>query len=263
MTQSSASATPLEAQYRPGYEVAAEQILEFIAVENLLPGQRLPTEKELAEQIGISRAMTRDAVRTLAALGQLSVRKGAGIFVAESTVTVSSDGLQLFLPTDIDQVYMLFEIRRTLEREASRLAALRASPIRMRAITTAVKQGFKAANAQDFEVFRSADDAFHRAIATASGNMFFETAIGSVNDLRQQVIALALLGKQSGSLLDAAKEHEAIAEAIAGGDVDGADRAMCQHIDTTREQFKREIDRHLFGKQSASSTSTDRTDGAA
>src|SRR6266403_1202374 len=71
-------------RYRPGYELVAEQLLNYIAQENLLPGDRLPTEQGLAEILGATRNVTREAVKVLAAIGRLSVRKGAGIFVASA-----------------------------------------------------------------------------------------------------------------------------------------------------------------------------------
>ncbi|WP_374757750.1 FadR/GntR family transcriptional regulator [Streptomyces sp. NEAU-H3] len=61
-------------RYRPGYERVAEQLLNHIAEQNLRPGDRLPTEQKLAELLGASRNVTREAVKTLAGIGRLSVR---------------------------------------------------------------------------------------------------------------------------------------------------------------------------------------------
>ncbi|WP_331772663.1 GntR family transcriptional regulator [Embleya sp. NBC_00888] len=69
--------------YRPGYEVAAERILEYVVGAELQPGGRLPTEKDLADEVGTSRTVVREAVKILSGLGRLSVRKGRGIHVAE------------------------------------------------------------------------------------------------------------------------------------------------------------------------------------
>src|SRR5882757_8142594 len=69
-------------RYRPGYELVAEQLLNYIADQNLRSGDRLPTEQGLAQILGATRNVTREAVKVLAAIGRLSVRRGAGIFVA-------------------------------------------------------------------------------------------------------------------------------------------------------------------------------------
>src|SRR3954470_16139886 len=69
-------------RYRPGYELVAERLLQHIAEQNLCPGDRLPTEQGLAELLGTTRNQMREAVKVLAAIGRLNVRRGAGIFVA-------------------------------------------------------------------------------------------------------------------------------------------------------------------------------------
>ena len=67
--------------YRPGYERVAEQILELIADSGLRPGDRMPTENDLAARVGTSRTVVREAVKILSAIGRVSVQKGRGLFV--------------------------------------------------------------------------------------------------------------------------------------------------------------------------------------
>ena len=69
--------------YRPGYEIVAERILEFIAESRLVPGDRMPTENDLAQQLDTSRAVVREAVKILSALGRVRAHKGRGLFVAD------------------------------------------------------------------------------------------------------------------------------------------------------------------------------------
>ena len=61
--------------YRPGYELVAEQILELIARSRLQPGDRMPTENEIAAQLGTSRTVVREAIKILSALGRVSAQK--------------------------------------------------------------------------------------------------------------------------------------------------------------------------------------------
>ena len=77
-------------EYRPGYERVAEQILEFIAESRLTPGDRLPTEIELAGRLGTSRAVVREAVKILSALGRVRAHKGRGLFVADDEVVLTA-----------------------------------------------------------------------------------------------------------------------------------------------------------------------------
>src|SRR5215472_4947507 len=115
--------------YRPGYERIAEQILELIARSRLQPGDRMPTENELAAQLGTSRTVVREAIKILSALGRVSAQKGRGLYVADEEGMLGARRWEgFFLPADLDHVYMLFEFRRVQEAEASRLAATRATP---------------------------------------------------------------------------------------------------------------------------------------
>src|SRR5690348_17916606 len=124
--------------YRPGYEVAAEQILQLIAELRLQPGDRMPTENELAARLGTSRTMVREAVKILSAVGRVRAQKGRGLFVADDEGMLGSSRWGgFFLPTDLDHVYMLFEFRRVQETAAGRLAATRATPGELRTIDTA------------------------------------------------------------------------------------------------------------------------------
>ena len=72
-----------EGGYRPGYEVAAEQVLELIARLGLRPGDRMPTEQDLAGQLGTSRTVVREAIKILSALGRVRAQKGRGLGVEE------------------------------------------------------------------------------------------------------------------------------------------------------------------------------------
>src|SRR5438270_3637832 len=120
---------PAAVPYRPGYEVVAERILEHIASCGLRPGDRMPTENDLAAQLGTSRTVVREAVKILSALGRVSAQKGRGLYVADGGGMLGTGRwASFFLPTDLDHVYMLFEFRRVQEMETSRLAASRATP---------------------------------------------------------------------------------------------------------------------------------------
>src|SRR5436305_8078273 len=126
--------------YQPRYEQAAEQILQLIAELGLRPGDRMPTEVELAARMGTSRTVVREAVKILSAIGRVRAQKGRGLYVADDEGMLGSSRWGgFFLPTDLDHVYLLFEFRRVQETAASRLAATRATPAELRAIETAAE----------------------------------------------------------------------------------------------------------------------------
>jgi DNA-binding FadR family transcriptional regulator len=235
-----------DGRYRPGYELVAEQLLQYIAEQNLRPGDRLPTEQGLAEILDATRNVTREAVKVLAAIGRLSVRKGAGIFVAAPASNFGTDELAHFQPTDMEQVLMLLDYRRLIESETARRAATLATPVQVRAIREAAEDSAVAGADDSPEAFAHADETFHKAVAVASQNVFLQASVTNVRRYIAQSDVLLFHGDAPGSLKVAGDQHVAIADAIANGDMDRAVQLMTEHIDTTQHQFERKIRDRIF-----------------
>ncbi|MEU0571673.1 FCD domain-containing protein [Nonomuraea sp. NPDC005983] len=242
-----------EAAYRPGYEIAAERILEYIVREELRPGDRLPTEKDLADAVQMSRTVVREAVKILSALKRLSVQKGRGIYVAEPEDAPWRESFAQFLPADLGQVDQMFEFRRHIESATARLAAQRAVPAQVKALREAAQLSAEAAARDDIEAFTRDDEQFHREVAAAAANMFLSATIESVQRLQRQVSIIGLAGVAGGSLVAAAEQHLQIAHAVASGDEEQAVALMTQHIDMTMRQFQEEIRHRVFSRDDASS----------
>ena len=236
------------AAYRPGYELVAEQILQLIADSQLRPGDRMPTENELAAHVGTSRTVVREAVKILSAIGRVRAQKGRGLYVAnDEGMLGSSRWGGFFLPTDLDHVYMLFEFRRVQESAASRLAATRATPAELRAIETAAQlceQGHRTGQAA---LFDRGDDEFHLGIATAAHNPFLVSTVREARRLQRQSSTIGLHGTIGGHAVGAVEEHAAIYQAIRDADPEAAALATATHLDNTLEDYRREIQRRLFG----------------
>jgi GntR family transcriptional regulator, transcriptional repressor for pyruvate dehydrogenase complex len=234
--------------YRPGYEVVAEQILQLIAELALSPGDRMPTEKDLAAQLGASRTMVREAVKILSATGRVSAQKGRGLYVADGESMLGATRFGgFFLPTNLDHIFMLFEFRRVQEAEASRLAATRASPSELRVIETAVqtcRHGHQDGEAAEFE---AGDDDFHLGVAAASHNFFLVAAVRQARRLQRQASVIGIRGV-GGHAAEAVGEHEAIYRAIRDGKPDAAADATLIHLDNTLKDYRREIQRRVFGE---------------
>jgi GntR family transcriptional repressor for pyruvate dehydrogenase complex len=236
-----------ERGYRPGYEVAAEGVLELIARLGLRPGDRMPTEIELAQQLGASRTVVREAIKILSALGRVSAQKGRGLYVSDDEGMFGAGRwAPFFLPTDLDHVYMLFEFRRAQEVETSRLAARRATPAELRAIEEAAQACRRGYETGRVELFSQGDDAFHASVATASHNMFLQTVVREARRLQAQSSLLGLRGSIGGHAAEAADEHDAIYQAIRAGDAEAAAEAAAVHIDNTLDDYRREIQQRIF-----------------
>lgn len=234
--------------YRPRYELVAEQLLELIAELGLRPGDRMPTENELAARLGTSRTVVREAVKILSAIGRVRAQKGRGLYVANDEGMLGSSRWEgFFLPTDLDHVYMLFEFRRVQETAAGRLAAARATPAELRAIETAAETCRKGHMTGQSALFDRGDDDFHLGIATASHNPFLLAAVREARRLQRQSSIIGLHGTVGGHAEEAIEEHAAIYQAIRDGDPDAAARAAAVHLDNTLKDYRREIQRRLFG----------------
>ena len=233
--------------YRPRYELVAEEILQLIGELLLRPGDRMPTEKELAARLGTSRTVVRDAVKILSATGRVSAQKGRGLYVADNESMLGARQWGgFFVPTNLDHIFMLFEFRRLQEMQASRLAAKRASPSELRVIEAAVQTCRHGYTSGDNAEFDQGDDTFHLGVAAASHNFFLVSAVREARMLqrRASVIGLRGVGGHAGA---AVGEHEAIYHAIRDGEPEAAAQATSVHLDNTLEDYRREIQRRVFG----------------
>ena len=245
---SAQDAAPAEDTYRPGYELVAERILVLIADSGLRPGDRMPTENELAATLGTSRSMVREAVKILSAIGRVRAQKGRGLYVADDEGMLGSSRWGgFFLPTDLDHVYMLFEFRRVQETAASRLAATNATPAELRTIEAAVETCRQGHVTGEATLFDRGDDEFHLAVAAASHNQFLVAAVREARRLQRQSNIIGMQGTIGGHAPEAIEEHAAILQAIRDGDPEAAAQATATHLDNTLEDYRHEIQRRLFG----------------
>ncbi|BFV55700.1 FCD domain-containing protein [Kitasatospora sp. CMC57] len=234
--------------YRPGYEIVAERILEYIAEARLVAGDRMPTEHDLAATLNTSRAVVREAVKILSALGRVRAHKGRGLFVADDEgMLITSRWGGFFRPVDLDHVLMLFEFRKVQETAASSLAATRATPAELRSIEVAMQQCRHGVAHAQVDVFNQADDDFHTAVATAAHNTFLLSAVRDARRLQRQSSAIGIHDMLGEGATAAVEEHEAIYRAIRDGRPEEAAAATVVHLERTLEDYRREIQRRLFG----------------
>jgi DNA-binding FadR family transcriptional regulator len=190
----------------------------------------------------------REAVKILSALGRVRAQKGRGLYVADDEGMLGSARWGgFFLPTDLDHVFMLFEFRRVQETAASRLAATRATPAELRAIETAAETCRQGYLTEEHELFDRGDDAFHLGIAAASHNPFLVTAVREARRLQHQSSTIGLHGTIGGHAEAAVEEHAAIYQAIRDADPEAAAHAAAVHLDNTLQDYRREIQRRVFG----------------
>ncbi|MFD4976354.1 FadR/GntR family transcriptional regulator [Streptomyces sp. NPDC058424] len=205
----------------------AAQIEQLIVGEQLKPGDRLPPERELATLLGVSRPSLREAVRSLAAQGRVSVRHGQGVFV-------ESDATTRRLRSDLAQVEVdfteLFAMREVLEVPAAGWAATNASPEQLAAIEHAFAELQEATSKEpvDWPELQRLDVAFHESVVKACGNRFLLRTLGVLNEV--MVAGMQTTLQIPGRLERSAADHARILEAVRRGDATGARAATRAHI---------------------------------
>lgn len=196
--------------------------------------QKLPPEKVLAEEFGVSRPILREALERLREQGLIHSRQGAGSFVRE----VKSVPLGFARVETIADIQRCYEFRTCIETMAARLAAERRNGESLAEIATALSLMEGATDSQTHR--EDADFAFHLAIAKAANNQYFEA---SMRALREHIYVGMKLHGQS-LMTDGAKalknvfgEHSAIFGAIRDGDGETAARLMNDHLVHSRERL--------------------------
>jgi GntR family transcriptional repressor for pyruvate dehydrogenase complex len=206
----------------------AEQLLLSITTEPLETGTRLPSERELGEQFGVSRTVVREAVRSLAAKGILEVRAGSGVHVAAVNAASVSQQMSLFLRgRGILDYGKINEVRVTLEIRTSRLAAERASDEDVADLRRNCEA--MASLEHDLEAASVADVEFHRTIARATHNELFLVMLDSIGDILLEIRRVTLGVPHR--FQDGIGFHRRILDRIAAHDVEGAAQAMREHLD--------------------------------
>lgn len=230
-------------RYRPNYVMAAEQVVDYISRHGLRPGDRLPTEQALADELQYGRGVIREAVKILAALGRVYAHKGKGLFVSDDPhLRLGAENeYQSFVPADPQQIDELMRFRQILEGAAARNAASGATPPQLRLLREAAQASISSAQSGDRAAFNLADTQFHARLLDASGNRFLESAGGNARRLQVQIVMVTLHGGAGGSLVSAAAEHEHIVSAVANGDADAAEAAARSHIERTRLGYQAAI----------------------
>ncbi|MGO8950261.1 MAG: FadR/GntR family transcriptional regulator [Ktedonobacterales bacterium] len=213
------------------FEQITEQIEQQIFRGELQSGDRLPTERELAEQFHASRTAVREAMKILAQKGLLEMRPGRGTVVINGTPQALRDSLGLMLrvgqPVGARE---LVEVREILEPGIAALAAARATHQDILDLLDAVKT--MDAHLHDADAFISADNYFHQVLARATQNVLVLTLMDPIMELlgeqRKQIFFV------DGGPLRGQSHHKQILDAVSCHDSEAARQAMSAHLQQVR-----------------------------
>lgn len=221
-------------------EGSAEQVVSFVRslIDRglLRPGDRLPPERELATQIGVSRPTVRAGLHALAAMGVVQSRHGSGTFIPAGPPALGTDALRFMAALHGLTREEMYEARRILEVGASGLAAERATPEQMATLAEEVASLF--ASLDEPHAFLVHDINFHRAVSAASGNPIVAAMMEMVSALYYEQRRRTAERASERNLRDAAEAHRRIYQAIRTRDAEGARGAMNAHL---TEAFQHQV----------------------
>ncbi|HZY41496.1 MAG TPA: FadR/GntR family transcriptional regulator [Anaerolineae bacterium] len=193
-------------------------------------GMKLPPERELAEQLGVSRTVVREAVHILVTRGLLATTHGVGTMVQEMTHDHVSDSLSRLLRSRCVSLDKLREVRSILEVEMARLAALQATAddtARLQRILIEMD-----AAKDDAAAFVKGDAEFHTALAETTHNPLFVVLLGSIRDLMYEV--RFSVSRYPDLFATVMPDHYTILDRVIARDVEGARLAMKAHLEHAR-----------------------------
>jgi len=225
------------------YRQIADQIAALIEKGEYGAGSRLPPERDLAKQLGVSRPSVREALIALEVEGYVEVRVGSGVYVTPERAAAS----EASLPTDSGP-FELIRARWIIEAECAALAARHATRAQVRAIDESIDEMESQRDRGTMPL--GADRQFHLRIAEASGNSALALVVKTLWDQRQGPLFLRLEHHFDTPALwtVAIREHRDIAGAIARHDASAARASMRRHMDQAAKRFSASWDKRKRSK---------------
>lgn len=206
-------------------QTAGRLYTTIVVEQQLQPGEKLPNEVELAQQLGVSRATLREAIRTLADRGVLEVRRGKGTFVSRRVEEIDDFGFSS-LERVRGQLRDLFELRSIFEPRAAALACQRATEEELANILARGEEVERCIRAGEDRT--QADRAFHAAIVRGAHNEFLVRLLPLID---QAVSAALTAGEHQERLAeDTCRDHALLMEFFRKRDGEGAGYAMAIHM---------------------------------
>jgi GntR family transcriptional repressor for pyruvate dehydrogenase complex len=214
----------------------AEALLRTITTQGLRPGERLPSERELGEQFGVSRTVIREAVRALAAKGLIEAQTGSGLRVSAVDAATVSQSMNLYLRgRDSLDYAKINEVRQMIEVQVAGLAAERATDAQIASLREVCER--MGAVLHDVDRASVADVAFHRALAACADNELYLVMLDSIEDVLLEIrrATLGIPGRPEKGL----RAHRRILARVAAHDPARAREAMRAHLAESETAWRR------------------------
>jgi len=213
------------------YEEIVSQIQDLIIQEQLQPGDKLPPERQLIKQFGVSRTVVREAIRALEEKGLVEVKHGRGVYVAQLSSDSVSESLALLFRVRKSSLMALLEVREILEVEIAGLAAQRATEEDKEEMEQALRH--EAELLDSLGEYVEADLRFHELLTKAAHNEVLPILLNPLAELLRE--SRRVTSEPPGSTKLSLQGHREIFKAVKNGDKEQAREAMRQHFHMVRK----------------------------
>lgn len=207
-------------------EIVARRILDMVTAKTLKPGDQLPPERELAEQLNVSRPSVREAVRGLSILGVIKSRHGGGAYITDLDGDALLGPIRFFLSLEKMNISELYDARSLIEGDVARRAAINMDEIQLAKLDNILTN--QEETLKDADEFRLSDFKFHETIWIGSGNSFLKRIGESLNLLGLEFRRRA--SERPEVLNQSLRDHRALFDALSMRDPSAAAEAAEKHM---------------------------------
>lgn len=207
-------------------EQVVEQLQALVVDKHLQSGDRLPGERELCEQFGVSRTVIREATRILAQRGIVTIKPGRGTFVSLPDHSNIALAIELYARARHISLQSVIQVRQALEPEIARIAAEHATEEQIERLAQCID--IMDRRLDDPAAYNAADQGFHSTLAEATGNELFSALTGVIVNLAQQT--RRAMFDVEGAPLRGQEFHRLLLQRVRERDGVGASAAMLQHL---------------------------------
>lgn len=220
------------------YEQVIEQIKNMIVDGTLKKGDRLPSERELVENLEVSRTSVREAIRALQIMGLIECRQGEGNFIKQNFENTLLEPISIMFMLQESNPNEILEVRKIIETETVALAVDKITTEQLEDLKK-ISDSFKVCRDENKNV--KYDKEFHYKIAKASGNLLIINILNAMSSLMDSFLkdARKKILVDEGNVMVLANQHELIYQAIRDKNAQRASMEMRKHLDFTNEYIKR------------------------
>jgi len=212
----------------------ARRLVDYLLAGGVEPGERMPSERQLAEAFGVGRSAMREALKALTLIGLVEVRHGDGTYLKKADTVLLPQVIEWGLLLGEKRTMDLVEARQKIEVIVAEMAAQRRDENDLQELRGLLDRMWEART--DRQRFVDADVAFHLRLAEATGNSALRDIQSSIQALLRAWISRVIYASESSELTY--HEHEPIFEAVERGDASAAGAAMEAHMTSAAARLR-------------------------